>query len=101
LNAFFKKSGISKVILNTAQGAHIRNLCLTSSGAVEFIGIIHTLKKFQGSYTQKVINRKIKKYFVLNDYFLEKIDPPKEIRVSSFYPLRFPYFDTKLHKRDK
>lgn len=100
LNAFFWKKGFSKVILNTAQGAHIRNLCLTAPKNIEFIGIIHTLKKFEGSFTQKLIHRKIKKYFVLNDYFVERIVPPKGIKVASFYPLRFPYFETEIDKKE-
>lgn len=100
LNRFFTKTGISKVVLNTAQGGHIRNLCLTSNKNVEFIGIIHTLKKFQGSFTQKLIDRKIKKYFVLNDFFLEKIQPKKGQSVQSFYPLRFPKFRQQQFKPD-
>lgn len=98
LNNHFKSLKIQKVVLNTAQGAHIRNLCLTASRKTEFIGIIHTLKKFQGSFTQKIIHRKIKKYFVLNDYFLNQITPPKGIQVESFYPLRFPTFEQIIEK---
>lgn len=98
LNSYFKKERISKVILNTAQGGHVRNLCLTAPGRIEFIGIIHTLKKFQGSFTQKIINLKIKKYLVLNDFFLKKINPEKDQRVESFYPLRFPHFNNMIQK---
>jgi hypothetical protein len=98
LNSVFKKEGYSKVILNTAQGAHIRNLCLSAPKSTEFIGIVHTLKKFEGSFTQKLIHRKIKKYFVLNDYFLERIVPSRGIAVTSFYPLRFPHFNTTIEK---
>jgi len=90
LNRFFKQQRITHVILNTAQGAHIRNLCITASRKINFIGIVHTLKKFQGSGTQRIINRKIKKYFVLNNYFKARIEPPKGIQIEAFYPLRFP-----------
>lgn len=95
INSYLKKSGIQKVVINTAQGGHIRNLCLTAPAEIEFIGIIHTLRKFQGSFTQKLINRKIKKYFVLNDYFLDKVKAPDGIEVRSFYPLRFPNYSTE------
>lgn len=98
LNVFLKKEGYSKVILNTAQGAHMRNLCLSAPKSLEFIGLVHTLKKFEGSFTQKLIHRKIKKYFVLNDYFVERIVPPNGIVVTSFYPLRFPHFNTTIEK---
>jgi hypothetical protein len=93
LNGYFNAHHIEKVILNTAQGGHVRNLCLTAKKSTEFIGIIHTLRKFNGSFTQKVISRKVKKYFVLNTFFLEHIPPQKGIRLEAFYPLRFPTFE--------
>lgn len=100
LNQYFIMNGITKVILNTAQGAHVRNLCLTASKSIEFIGTVHTLKKFQGSFTQKLIHLKVKKYFVLNDYFLAQIIAPKGIQIASFYPIRFPRFDFQLEKNN-
>jgi len=93
LNAYFESHNIRKVILNTAQGGHVRNLCLTAKKSTEFIGIIHTLRKFNGSFTQRVISKKIKKYFVLNDFFLTQIQASAHQRITSFYPLRFPSFD--------
>jgi hypothetical protein len=98
LNRFFVKENISIVVFNTAQGAHVRNFCLTASKKVEFIGIIHTINKFKNSFTQKIIHRKIKKYLVLNDYLLSQIAPPNGIDVRSFYPLRFPQFDKEVTK---
>ena len=94
LNAYFESHNIRKVILNTAQGGHVRNLCLTAQKSTEFIGIIHTLRKFNGSFTQKVISKKIKNYVVLNDFFLTQIQPAADQRITSFYPLRFPSFET-------
>ena len=98
LNRFFVKENISTIIFNTAQGAHVRNFSLTASKKVEFIGIIHTINKFKKSFTQKIIHRKIKKYFVLNDYLLSQISPPSGIEVRSFYPLRFPHFEKEISK---
>lgn len=98
LNRLFKSKGIKKVVLNTAQGGHVRNLCLTAPASIEFIGVIHTLKKFQGSFTQRLIDLKIKKYFVLNDYFLERVAVKKGRSIQSFYPLRFPHFQKKINK---
>jgi hypothetical protein len=98
LNRFFVMENISIVVFNTAQGAHVRNFCLTASKKVEFIGIIHTLNKFKNSFTQKIIHWKIKKYLVLNDYLLAQITPPSGIAVSSFYPLRFPRFEKEIPK---
>ena len=93
LNGYFTTKGIEKVILNTAQGGHIRNLCVTAKNSTEFIGIIHTLRKFNGSFTQRVISRKVKKYFVLNTFFIDHILPQKGIQLEAFYPLRFPTFE--------
>lgn len=100
VNHFLRSGGFSKAIINTAQGGHIRNLCLTAPKHIEFIGIIHTIRKFQGSFTQKLINRKIKKYFVLSDFLLERIAPPKGIRVESFYPLEYEHFQQKIEKAE-
>ena len=101
LNTYFEKEKISKVVLNTAQGGHIRNLCLTASSNIEFIGIIHTLRKFEGSFTQRLISWKIKKYLLLNDYFLPKISQNNGLNVASFYPLRFPHYEFKIEKNPK
>ncbi|MFK7786332.1 MAG: hypothetical protein AB8B56_14525 [Crocinitomicaceae bacterium] len=69
-----KKSKIEKVVFNTAQGGHVRNACLFSLfSKIEFIGIIHTIRKFQGSFTQRLINWKIKKYFVLGEFLKEQV----------------------------
>jgi hypothetical protein len=101
LNKFFVSENISMVVFNTAQGAHVRNFCLTASKKTEYIGVIHTINKFKKSFTQKIIHRKIKKYFVLNDYLRSQITPPNGIQVQSFYPLRFPKFDKQIFKSDE
>lgn len=98
---FLKKRKIDKVIFNTAQGGHVRNACLFSLfRKMEFIGIIHTARKFQGSFTQNIINWKIKKYFVLAE-FLASASTPLSHRQNSkqvefFYPLDFPKGDLTL-----
>jgi hypothetical protein len=99
INHFLKNNGFQKAVLNTAQGGHIRNLCLTAPKSVEFIGIIHTIRKFQGSFTQKIIHRKIRKYLLLSDFLLAKITIPKKLKVESFYPLDYPEFDLKITQR--
>ena len=91
LMRFLKKQKIDKVVFNTAQGGHVRNACLFSLfRKIEFIGVIHTIRKFQGSFTQKIINLKIKKYFVLAEFLQEQIPPQKGIQFETFYPLDFP-----------
>ena len=87
---YFRKNGISKVVFNTAQGGHVRNLALFMPRSIQCYGIIHTIRKFQGSLTQRIIDRKVKRYVVLSDDLLQRVQPPKGIFVGSFYPVSFP-----------
>lgn len=98
LNKWFVKNNISTVIANTAQGGHVRNLCLTASKKVKFYGLIHTIKMLDGSFTQSLISKKIKDYFVLNDTLKKYIGEKKGITISSFYPLNYPTFDNEVAK---
>jgi len=85
-----KEKQVSKLVLNTAQGGRIRNLCLMGLfSKLEFVGIIHTTRKFQGSFTQKLINWKIKKYLLLSEYLLSTVNPPNGVKVDYFYPIRY------------
>ena len=85
-----KQKGVSKLVLNTAQGSKVRSLSMMALfSKIEFIGIIHTTRKFEGSFTQKLINLKIKKYFMLSEYLLSRITPPRGINVDYFYPIRY------------
>lgn len=95
---FLKATGVSKVVFNTAQGGHVRNLALLLPKRIQAYGIIHTIRKFQGSFTQKVIHRTIKHYVVLSDDLLRRIQPPAGISVGSFYPIAFPHFDAIIEK---
>jgi hypothetical protein len=89
-----------KVIFNTAQGSIVRNVALRSLfSSIEFLGIIHTNRKFQGSFTQKLINLKIKKYAFLAKFLHDKITAPKGIQTAWFYPLDFPFVSTDAKTR--
>lgn len=98
LNKWFVKNKIDCVVANTAQGGHIRNLCLTASSHVKFFGIIHTIKLLKGSFTQALISKKIKNYFVLNDTLKKYAGEQNGINIHSFYPLSYPNFYTKIDK---
>lgn len=102
LSKWLVSQGFHCLVANTAQGGHIRNLCLTASRKMLFLGIVHTTKMFEGSFTQNLISRKIKNYFVLNDSLLEKIDLKSRhlrgISVRSFYPLTYPRFNETIEK---
>lgn len=82
-----------KVIFNTASSSKsVRNICfLLKLYRVEAIGIIHNVSKLNRSFTQKIINLKIKKYFALNDFLKENIVlKNKSLKLNSFYPIFFP-----------
>lgn len=90
---FLKKHKIDKLVCNTAQGSFIRDLALRSLlSRIQFIGIIHTTRKFNGSFTQSLINLKFKRYLLLSAYLLSKVHA-KKLTVDYFYPLRFPDFE--------
>jgi len=91
LLAYLKNQGIRKAVLNTAEGNLIRKLSLAAGRHTEFTGIIHLSSKLWTSRSQKIISRKISKYFVLADFIkdnLEKAD--SGISIESFYPIYFP-----------
>lgn len=98
LNRWFKKNKIDRVIANTAQGGHIRNLCITSSPKIQFFGFIHTIKMLESSFTQSIISKKIKDYFVLNDTLKRYSKKTKNRNVYSFYPLNYPHFNLTIPK---
>lgn len=97
LNKWLKKNQIDILVANTAQGGHVRNLCITSNRQTRFVGIIHTIKMLQASFTQRLISRKIKQYFVLNDTLKKAVEPiSKGLQIDVFYPLDYPHFDTPV-----
>lgn len=100
LNKWFKKHKIDVVIANTAQGGHVRNLCLTASSNIKFVGLIHTIKMLNGSFTQSLISRKIKTYFVLNDTLKRYVGPKPGLEIHSFYPLNYPSFNLTIEKQN-
>ncbi|MBI3237871.1 MAG: hypothetical protein HYZ43_03350 [Flavobacteriia bacterium] len=95
---FLKENSVSKVVFNTAQGGHVRNLSFLLPKSIQAYGIIHTIRKFQGSFTQKIIHRKIKRYVVLSDDLLKQVQIPNGISVESFYPVSFPNFNQSVEK---
>lgn len=97
---FLKQQQVTKVVFNTAQGGHIRNLSFLMPRTIKAYGIIHTVRKFQGSFTQKRIHSMIKRYAVLSDDLLQHISPPNGVHVGSFYPIAFPHFEQTITKPD-
>lgn len=87
--------GISTVVFNTAHTNPVRNFCLLPfPKRIKFFGTLHGVNKLEGSFTQKVISRRIPNYFLLADYMLEKAlrVPHAGLRFSVFYPIFHPPF---------
>ncbi len=83
-----RNAGVDKVVFNTAQGGHIRNACrFARKTRLECIGIIHTTRKFDGSFTQKLISKTIKKYFLLSKFLKERSKVSDDIQLEYFYPI--------------
>lgn len=82
------------IVLNTAHSHSVlRNLTvLLRFARTECVGILHDTKKLDSSFTQRIISKKVKKYFVLNDALLPSDKNTGAIKVQSFYPIFFPEY---------
>lgn len=98
---YIRINHIKKIILNSAHGVLVRDFCLLAPGDIEIIGVLHYVDKLSGSFTQKLISSRVKKYFVLNYYLLQLIKNEGGKQFQSFYPIYFNSFnkiDTKKRK---
>jgi len=99
ISAVLKRYRIDIAIFNTAQGAKVRDIALKLLfSKVKLVGIIHTTRKFDDSFRQKVISINIKNYLVLSGFLFKKAKPRRGISVDYFYPIRFPKFNTTRTK---
>jgi len=97
---FLVSQNIQKVVFNTAQGGHVRNLALLMPKHISCYGIIHTIKKFNESFTQKIIHKAIKHYLVLSDDLLPRVKQQKNLTIQSFYPVDFTKTVTHSTKKE-
>jgi hypothetical protein len=100
VRGYLKKNNIRRAVINTAEGNIIRKLSLVTGRKTSFTGIIHLSRKLWTSNTQRIINRKIKKYLVLAEFIkgnLEKADT--SLAVSHFYPVYFPDTDNVIPEK--
>lgn len=86
-----KEVNPAKVIFNTAQGSAIRNLAIKGLfSKMEFIGIIHTTLKIKGSFTQRLIDLKIRKYLLLSEFLYHSVESIiGKKKFEYFYPILF------------
>jgi len=95
-----KSKNIRNVIINTASNEIIAKLVNILPVSISVVGIIHSLKKLNNSFSQTLINHRIKKYFVLNDYLLNYIPQLEDTRFESFYPIYFPEYNYTIPKAE-
>lgn len=100
IRKFLIKNKINTIILNSAHGIQARNfILLPFPFKITITGILHDTEKIIKSSNQKIINRKIKKYFVLSDHVLDYVNSLNvELKFQSFYPVIQPDFNNKVMK---
>jgi glycosyltransferase involved in cell wall biosynthesis len=98
IRQYLVRNNITTVIFNSAHAHRVEYLTqMLFPRRFRFAGTIHGINKLKGSFTQKMISRKLRKYFVLNDYLLSNLHhlPTKGLAFQSFYPIFFPQFSGK------
>jgi hypothetical protein len=96
---YLSSYSITEIIINTAQGAFVRDFTLLAPGKLNLVGISHNPQKLKRSVTQKLISRRITKYLVLSDYILENVrNENPDLAIGSFYPVFYPPFDAETEK---
>lgn len=86
-----KKRNVTTIVFNTGQGKLVRDaVFMLLFSKIQCIGIMHTITKFEGSFKQKLISWKIKKYAVLSQFLMQQAKPASNLQLNYFYPLRFP-----------
>ena len=100
LRKMLLQKGVQKIVFNTAQGSLVRDFTIIAPSKIELTGILHTIKKLQNSFTQKIISKKIKKYLVLNKTLYQRANKSNKLKLDYFYPLEFPSTQKAVKKID-
>jgi len=97
--SFCKKHGIQLIIDNSAHSNQLRQLALRTllNSKIQIVGVCHYLQKLSKSFSQKIINLKVKKYFVLSDLFKETTKLPSSVQIETLYPVFFPKIHPQSH----
>jgi hypothetical protein len=99
IRQYLKKHNIEKLVINTAAWSAVKYLPFLLRD-IEIMGVIHSVDKLKSSGTQKLLAKKIKKYFVLSDHLLDQTKQYRHLRFSSFYPIFFPSFNTAAMEKE-
>ncbi|MBK1438642.1 hypothetical protein JHJ32_01455 [Parapedobacter sp. ISTM3] len=87
---YLKSQRFDRIVFNTAQGGLKKLFVLPFPEKTVMLGVIHNTSKFYTGIGQKLINRRVKRYFVLNDYLLPSVSRLTGLRFASYYPIFFP-----------
>ena len=90
LRRYLVKHNVKTVVFNTGEGNAVRNFSVIAPRWINYAGILHHAEKLRNSFTQFVIGRTVKKYFVMSDYLLEYIPRRTRQKVRSFSPIFLP-----------
>jgi hypothetical protein len=78
------------VVFNTAHGAVVRDFTLLPTRGRRLAGVVHNILKLGASTGQKLINRRIRRYLVLNEYLLDNRIDDQDLALDWFTPIFFP-----------
>lgn len=102
LYLFLIRGGFDKIIYNSASSKKeiIALNFLIPQKKIKSYGTIHNIKKINHSFSQRLISKNLKKYFVINDHLLNSTAIDDEnLKFESYYPIYFPYQIKKIVKK--
>jgi hypothetical protein len=95
LKNYLLEQKVDILVVNTAHGSMIRRfLWMMSGSGIRMYGVLHGINKLKGSLKQMLIGRRLRGYFLLNDYLLDNLTPARRNakRFEVLYPIFFPAF---------
>ncbi len=81
------RPGGRSVVFNTAEGNHVRDFSLIAPGGLLYAGFLHHTNKLGRSFTQRLISRRIRRYYVLMDYLLGGLPASTGCRFAAVSPI--------------
>lgn len=103
LYRYIVKNNFQKVVFNSAS-SNKETIALIQflPSSITCLGTIHKLTKLNHSFSQRIVSKRIKNYFVLNDFLVNSAEiNNKAIRLFSYYPIFFPeYKKVKTIKKE-
>jgi hypothetical protein len=97
--SYIRKHRFQKVIFNTAHGDMVGKLFFffPKISGTDYYGIAHNTGKLLSSFTQGVITKHLKSYFVLNEYLIHRLYTLgfQEKKLVEFHPVFYPDYPEK------